>query len=412
MSDERDFDRMARAWLELGPNEAPDRAVSAVLQAVETTPQVRPVSQRLAWRFPAMTRFPITAAAAVALVIVVVGFLFTRSTQTTPVGGPSSSPSASPSAEASAAIAATPAVPEPIPVTPEAVIAVTKPFTLAFDGQAVWVLTDTGVLVRLDPGSNVAEPAVVLDRSTYYNGISANATGVWATAWEPGLVYHLDPATNEIVAKIPMDHPKGILALDDAVWVANTRAGTVTRIDPATDKVVATIDVGETGPGGPNWLTTGSGSIWVGSPLDAAVIRIDQVTNEVQATIPVTGGTTPCGGLVAGVDALWATSCDNARSVARIDPATNSVAGATYLGGFGFSGALIQDAPWVSVDRSDADGDAIVRIDPQTNQISRTLLPGPDFSGGGDMIVAAGSVWVVDAGNDQLLRLPLSAFQS
>ena len=41
MTSERDFDRLAQAWLELGPDEAPDRAVAAVLQAAETTPQVR-----------------------------------------------------------------------------------------------------------------------------------------------------------------------------------------------------------------------------------------------------------------------------------------------------------------------------------------------------------------------------------
>ena len=30
MTDDRDFDRIARAWLELGPDEAPDRVVAAV----------------------------------------------------------------------------------------------------------------------------------------------------------------------------------------------------------------------------------------------------------------------------------------------------------------------------------------------------------------------------------------------
>ena len=34
-----DFDRISRAWLDLMPDEAPDRAVQAVLQAVQTTPQ-------------------------------------------------------------------------------------------------------------------------------------------------------------------------------------------------------------------------------------------------------------------------------------------------------------------------------------------------------------------------------------
>ena len=36
MTTERDFDRLARAWLELSPNEAPDRTRStAVLHAID-----------------------------------------------------------------------------------------------------------------------------------------------------------------------------------------------------------------------------------------------------------------------------------------------------------------------------------------------------------------------------------------
>ena len=95
MSDERDFDRIARAWLELGTNEAPDRAVSAVLQAVETTPQLRPLSTRLPWRYEPVNRMPIAAALVAALVIVVGGLYFMRSDVSPNVGGLSPTASAS-----------------------------------------------------------------------------------------------------------------------------------------------------------------------------------------------------------------------------------------------------------------------------------------------------------------------------
>ena len=64
MTTERDFDRLARAWLELGPDEAPDRVIAAVLQAAETTPQVRRPLRWPIWRSFHMTRLPIAAAAA------------------------------------------------------------------------------------------------------------------------------------------------------------------------------------------------------------------------------------------------------------------------------------------------------------------------------------------------------------
>jgi YVTN family beta-propeller protein len=424
MSDYGNFDRMARAWLELGPNEAPDRAVSAVLQAVETTPQVRPlshrlpwlsqrllwVSQRLPWRYPTMTRFPIAASVAVAVVIVVGGFLFMRSNDTTGVGGPSPSASANPSAETSPTISASPEMPDPISVTPEAAVSVTKPFTMAFDGQSIWVLSESGSLVRIDPGTNATDPALELGGQP--QGVSADATGVWVTQWSPGLVYRVDPTTQEIVATVETGMAKGVLAADGAVWVANTRDGTVTRIDPATNEVVTTITVGSIGSGGPNWLTSGFGSIWVGVPRDSTIVRIDPATNDIQATFASPAGTSPCGGLVAGVDAVWITSCHDGKSAARIDPSTNTAAGPIYLGGLALTPTLINNAPWASIDRDGGAGDAIVRIDPTTNQIDRVLSPGVDFNGGVDMVVAAGSVWVVDAANNQVLRLPLSAFGS
>jgi len=41
MNTERDFDRMTAAWLDLMPDEAPDRVIAAVLPAVAIEPEVR-----------------------------------------------------------------------------------------------------------------------------------------------------------------------------------------------------------------------------------------------------------------------------------------------------------------------------------------------------------------------------------
>ena len=65
MTTDRDADRIIRAWLDLMPDEAPDRAIAAVLQAVETTPQARRPLVRGPWRSTPMTRFALIAAAAV-----------------------------------------------------------------------------------------------------------------------------------------------------------------------------------------------------------------------------------------------------------------------------------------------------------------------------------------------------------
>jgi hypothetical protein len=65
MSTDRNPDRIVRAWLDLMPDQAPDRVVDAVLQAVETTPQARRRLVRGPRRLPNMNRLFVIAAVVV-----------------------------------------------------------------------------------------------------------------------------------------------------------------------------------------------------------------------------------------------------------------------------------------------------------------------------------------------------------
>ena len=96
--------------------------------------------------------------------------------------------------------------------------------------------------------------------------------------------------------------------------------------------------------------------------------------------------------------------------MAGIDPATNTVIGTRKLGAFEGGPTLINGARWYSVDTGNAKSGTLVRVDAATNAIDRVLKPGTSFGGGGQLIVAAGSVWVVDGYNYAVLRLPLAAF--
>ena len=69
MTATRDPDRLLRAWLDLMPDEAPDRVVSAVLQATEGAPQLRRPLVPTHWRLP-MNRISILATAAIIAVVV------------------------------------------------------------------------------------------------------------------------------------------------------------------------------------------------------------------------------------------------------------------------------------------------------------------------------------------------------
>lgn len=302
-------------------------------------------------------------------------------------------------------------LPPSVAVTPEAVIPVQSPNGILTLGSAIWIL-GAGELDRIDPATNAVTGSVTLGGAAdLYNDLAANDAGLWATDWDTAELYRVDPTTLKVVARIPAGlAPKGILASSAGVWVADTHDGKVLRIDPATNTIVARITVGPTGNSGPNWLASGLGSIWVNIPNNSTVVRIDPVSNAIQATIQIPASVVPCGGFEFETTAVWVTQCGGMSLVAGIDPATNTVIGTADRVGFGGIPTLVNGALWLSVDTGDAESGMLVRIDRATNAIDRVLVTGSAFGGGGDIIVAAGSVWVADGYNNAVLRLPLAAF--
>jgi hypothetical protein len=92
MTHERDFDRIAEAWLAAYPTEAPDRAVVAVLAAIETTPQVRRSWTWPAWRQIHMSPRTFAVVGTLLLAIVIGGSLLLR--ENANVAHPSPAPAA------------------------------------------------------------------------------------------------------------------------------------------------------------------------------------------------------------------------------------------------------------------------------------------------------------------------------
>lgn len=179
MSSERDFDRLARAWLDIGPDEAPDRVVASILHAVTATPQVRRPRFWSAWiPFPVNRLSRVGGVAAVAVGLIAGGILISQLSRMD-VGGPVISPSASPSPSPEAS--ATPgASPSASPAPAASIVLQRAPANLGCDS------IDPGyrsVTIRIDPESAVELPVFV------WTGDSAapqrQAVDVWA---EPGYV--------------------------------------------------------------------------------------------------------------------------------------------------------------------------------------------------------------------------------
>jgi len=413
---DRDVNQALTAWMgEVAPQRAPTRLLE------ETFAQTMQIGQARAypWHKLALPLGRGAARSSVPAVLFVLAALIVLALAVGLVGGgyratapssPSPSPTAGPTRDPN--IAPPASLPAAISVTAEAAIAVQGPIALVAHGSVLWAMAP-GRLDRIDPGANAVTASVELGSTVdLYNGLAANGAGLWATDWDAALLYRVDPNTLNVAAKIPAGlAPKGVLATDAGVWVADTHSGIVLRIDPTTNKSAATITVGPTGNSGPNWLASGLGSVWVDIPNNGTIVRIDPVTNKIQAAIQTPARfAPPCGGIAVANEAVWITGCSVTNSMARVDPTSNTVVATVDLGGFGFNPTLIDGVPWISVDGGSAASGMLVRIDPATNAIDRVLVPSTTFGGGGDIVVAFGSVWVVDGYNNSVLRLPFAAF--
>ncbi|HEY5519835.1 MAG TPA: hypothetical protein VIK08_04180 [Candidatus Limnocylindrales bacterium] len=106
MTATRDPDHIIGLWLDQMPDRVSDRVIGTVLQAVETTPQVRRIFVRGSRRYEQMNRFVFIAATIALGVVLVGGAAFLTGGSTSPTPGPTASQTAT-----QAAISSAPSVP-------------------------------------------------------------------------------------------------------------------------------------------------------------------------------------------------------------------------------------------------------------------------------------------------------------
>jgi virginiamycin B lyase len=92
----------------------------------------------------------------------------------------------------------------------------------------------------------------------------------------------IDPATNNVVARVAIGQGSGGVAIGDgAVWVLSRLDQTLWRIDPQTNRVAASIKL----PAPCAWITLSPNAVWVISRKQSLLVRIDPRANRVVATI-------------------------------------------------------------------------------------------------------------------------------
>ncbi len=187
--------------------------------------------------------------------------------------------------------------------------------------QSLWVVTQSGVVDRIDPRTGRVVATIPVGATSYE---AAAAFGsIWVSNRSDGTLTRIDPATNEVVdtVAVPDIQPGGIVAVDGALWIGNDTGGQAffVRLDPSSGTATK-VDAG----GRPAYVTSTPGRVWTANGYDGTVTAINTQTSTVVGD-PVPAGTYPVN-LAATPDGaeVWVPD-DEGDTLTRIDAASGQV---------------------------------------------------------------------------------------
>jgi len=176
-------------------------------------------------------------------------------------------------------------------------------------------------IARIDPKTNkVSATITAVGPALSEGGITANADSIWILSDMKGVLSRIDPATDRLVAEIPVPPRSSVCVLgeDGAVWVVSTDKSVVVRVDPKSNLVTDQVEVGPN----PRFTTVGGGSIWTLNQGDGSVSRVDVKTKklitDIQLGVPGGGGE-----IAYGEGYVWVTVFE--IPLTQIDPNNNKV---------------------------------------------------------------------------------------
>jgi DNA-binding beta-propeller fold protein YncE len=274
---------------------------------------------------------------------------------------------------------------------------------LAVDGS-VWAASSAGVQ-RIDPATNSVVASIPLPHIGDHGRLVWAGGSMWATQ-ESGVLTRIDPLTNRAIANIPLGGPPADVAAGHrGLWVGvydqSTGDVRVLTIDPTTNSITASWSLAP----GMGQLSFVDGTLWVGSTSgEPRVASIDTATGRVSAVREHELPETSADG------ALWTA----ANGAARIDPGNGSTVATVDTGNVDQVAAGL-GAVWVltqtgsrshSIYLPDPKKPAtVVAIDPATNRI--VGAPVPVGISPAHMTVGSGAVWVAQYDSGQVTRVDL-----
>ena len=141
------------------------------------------------------------------------------------------------------------------------VVATSAPVdAIAVTRQAVWLAVG-GLVLRVDPATGRALVVPEVDTGAPVVDLTAGAGAVWAVTSSAGLL-RIDPGTARLTTPNP-GPVSAVAAGADGVWAVCCQGrgprGRVTRLDPASGRVIATVGL----PTRPLAVGAGPGAVWV-----------------------------------------------------------------------------------------------------------------------------------------------------
>ena len=313
----------------------------------------------------------------------------------------SSSPGAVASAPAIATVSAAPALRVPFEDRVQSSIDIDFPDELVSAGGYVWVKTDDGHVLQVDPGKNsvVADIKVdtTSDPSHYCQGLGTDGTNVWACSAAGDEtsktidVVLIDPRAKKVVHTVKLGKVFGQLGipfLRDRLWVLTGEGDRLVGVDVATGRPEAGIELGARC----SQVASSGASLFVACGPDNLLLRVDPEEAKVTQRLAISNPLN----LAAAANGVWLSQGD---AVTRLDAQSLSpVAVFTGLPGEKDIYATT-DAVWV---RSKAG--FVYRIDPESNTLAEQIRSSRALSMGG-IAVTSDSIWTTASDEDVLIRL-------
>ncbi|HEX2103772.1 MAG TPA: protein kinase [Solirubrobacteraceae bacterium] len=214
--------------------------------------------------------------------------------------------------------------------------AVDRPFSIAVDDGAVWVVGLDGGLAHIDPRSGRRVARANLGISA--DGVAAGAGALWVINTTAGTVTRVSTRSSRPHVGRPLhvgDGTSDIAVAFGSVWITNSGSGTLVRLDPSSGRVLSTTPL----RGAADAVAVGEGAVWALSPGRGRVLRVDPASGATEViAVPRAEG----GDIAVGDGAVFYVSHDDGTAV-RIDAATRRRAGAPVRVAADARGAAIAD---------------------------------------------------------------------